>query len=42
MYDARLARQRFVQGHSTIDSFDDSEGVNETLAPLLLVCVWGG
>lgn len=33
----RLARQRFVHGHNNLRSFDDEEGVNETLAQLLMV-----
>ncbi|GFH06129.1 uncharacterized protein HaLaN_00708, partial [Haematococcus lacustris] len=28
----RLARQRFVAGHNNLQSFDDEDGVNETLA----------
>ena len=28
----RLARQRFVHGHTTMETFDDEDGVNETLA----------
>ncbi len=31
----RLARQRFVAGHTDIESFDDEDGVNETLAQVL-------
>ncbi|MEW5300941.1 MAG: hypothetical protein WDW36_003832 [Sanguina aurantia] len=33
----RLARQRFVNGHSNDASFDDEESLNETLAQLLMV-----
>ncbi|GFH16963.1 uncharacterized protein HaLaN_13489, partial [Haematococcus lacustris] len=33
----RLARQRFVAGHNNLQSFDDEDGVNETLAQLLMV-----
>ena len=33
----RLARQRFVNGHSSVQSFDDEASVNETLAQLLMV-----
>jgi hypothetical protein len=33
----RMARQRFVQGRTSAESFDDEDGVNETLAQLLLV-----
>ena len=32
----RLARQRFVAGHAPNASFDDEEGINETLAQLLM------
>ncbi|GAX76350.1 hypothetical protein CEUSTIGMA_g3796.t1 [Chlamydomonas eustigma] len=33
----RITRQRFVQGRTSVESFDDEDGVNETLAQLLLV-----
>ena len=33
----RLARQRFVNGHQVLQSFDDEEGINETLAQLIMV-----
>jgi len=33
----RLARQRFVNGHNTLASFDDEEGINETLGQLIMV-----
>ncbi len=28
----RLARQRYVHGHNNLRSFDDEDGINETLA----------
>ncbi|GLC35595.1 hypothetical protein PLESTM_000341200 [Pleodorina starrii] len=33
----RLSRQRWVHGHTAAASFDDEEGINETLAQLLMV-----
>lgn len=33
----RLSRQRFVHGHHNLASFEDEEGINETLAQLLMV-----